>query len=146
MPGDAPHASQEAANLELLKTMPFAVTVGITLEVASADQVVAQMPWTAERSTAGGALHGGAVMTLADSAGAVCAYLNLPEGAGTSTVSSSTSFLRAVRGGQVQAVARPLHVGRSFVVVVVELTDDQGRLVAQVTQTQAVLVAAKGRS
>ena len=84
-------------------------------------------------------MHGGALMTLADSVGAVCAYLNLPEGASTSTVSSSTSLVRGVRSGEAHAVARPLHVGRSFILVGVEVTDDDGRLVASVSQNQAVL-------
>jgi uncharacterized protein (TIGR00369 family) len=84
-------------------------------------------------------MHGGALMTLADSVGAVCAFLNLPDGASTSTVSSTTSLVRGVRSGSAHAVARPVHVGRSFILVGVEVTDDDGRLVAQVTQTQAVL-------
>ena len=98
------------------------------------------LEWTAERCTAGGILHGGALMTLADSVGGLCAYLNLPEGAtGTATVESKTNFFRAVRGGEVTATARPLHVGRTLIVVQTDLRDDDGRFVAQVTQTQAVL-------
>ena len=83
--------------------------------------------------------HGGAIMTLADSVGAVCAFLNLPEGASTSTTSSATTFVRGVRSGIVTALARPLHVGRSTIAVVTEVRDDSQRLVAQVTQSQAVL-------
>ena len=92
------------------------------------------------RCTAGGMLHGGVLMSLADSAAAVCAFLNLPEGSsGTTTVESKTNFLRAVREGLVTASSTPLHKGRRFIVVETELTDDQERLVAKVTQTQAVL-------
>jgi len=80
-------------------------------------------------------------MTLADSVGAVCAFLNLPAGAGTSTLASSTSLLRAVRSGTVLATARPLSAGRTVIVVQTELREDTGRLVAQTTQTQAVLRA-----
>jgi acyl-coenzyme A thioesterase PaaI-like protein len=36
-------------------------------------------------------------------------------------------------------VTRPLHVGRSFIVVQTDLLDSDQRRVAQVTQTQAVL-------
>ena len=79
-------------------------------------------------------------MALADSAGAVCAFLNLPDGAGgTTTLDSRTSFLRAVREGSVTATATPLHAGRRVVVVETELRDDAGRLVAKTSQTQAVL-------
>jgi len=66
-------------------------------------------------------------------------FLHVPEGASTTTVESKTNFLRGVREGHVEAVARPLHVGRSFIVVDTELVDPTGRLVARVTQTQAVL-------
>ena len=126
---------------QLLAAMPFAVAAGVLLDSASSEQVRGRLPWSPERCTAGGVLHGGAVMTLADSVGAVCAFLNLPSGASTSTVSSTTSLVRAVRAGEAHATARPLHVGRSFILVQVEVTDDDGRLVAQVSQTQAVLGA-----
>jgi uncharacterized protein (TIGR00369 family) len=124
---------------QLVAMMPFAAMLGIRISSAAPEQVVGQLEWAPERSTAGGALHGGALMALADTVGAACAYLNLPDGASTSTVSSSTAFLRGVRAGWVVATARPLHVGRSTIAVVTELRDDRDRLVAQVTQTQAVL-------
>jgi 1,4-dihydroxy-2-naphthoyl-CoA hydrolase len=126
---------------QLLALMPFAVATGVELDRASPSEVAGRLPWAPERCTAGGVLHGGALMTLADTVGAVCAFLNLPAGASTSTVSSSTSLMRAVRSGAAHAVARPLHVGRSFITVAVDLTDDEGRPVAHVTQTQAVLAA-----
>jgi 1,4-dihydroxy-2-naphthoyl-CoA hydrolase len=119
--------------------MPFARTLGITIGEAGAAQVVGQMDWSQEKTTTGGGMHGGALMALADSVGAVCAFLNLPAGAGTSTTSSSTVFVRAVREGTVTATARPLHAGRSTIAITTQLTDAAGRLVAQVTQTQAVL-------
>lgn len=79
-------------------------------------------------------------MALADSAGGWCAFLNLPDGAtGTATVTSATNFLRPVTSGYVEAVARPLNVGRTVIVLDTELRDAAGRLAARVTQTQAVL-------
>ena len=92
--------------------MPFAAGLGIELDRAEAGEVRGRLAWAPERCTAGGTLHGGALMTLADSVGAICAFLNLPEGATTATTSSSTVFLRAVRKGEVTAVARPLRAGR----------------------------------
>lgn len=124
---------------DLLALMPFARTLGLDLVSVDPAEVVGTLDWAPERTTAGGGLHGGALMALADTVGAVCAHLNLPPGTGTSTTSSSTVFLRAVRSGTVTATARPLHAGRSTVAVVTELRDAEGRLVAQVTQTQAVL-------
>jgi 1,4-dihydroxy-2-naphthoyl-CoA hydrolase len=126
---------------ELLNHMPFAAGLGIELDAATADEVRGRLAWAPERCTAGGVMHGGALMTLADTVGAVCAFLNLPEGATTTTVSSSTAFMRAVREGEVTAVARPLHTGRTVIVVQTDLTGGDGRRVAQVIQTQAVLPA-----
>lgn len=127
--------------MDLVELMPYAATLGIRLDVTDPGEVVGRLPCAESLATAGGALHGGALMSLADSVGAVCAYLNLPDGATTATTSSSTVFLRAVRSGDVTATARPLHVGRTTIAVGTELRDEQGRLVAQVTQTQAVLAA-----
>ena len=84
-------------------------------------------------------LHGGALMALADTCGGVCAFLNLPDDAqGTATVESKTNFLRAVREGTITASTRPLHCGRTLVVLETELTRDDGSLVAKVTQSQAI--------
>jgi uncharacterized protein (TIGR00369 family) len=78
-------------------------------------------------------------MALADSAGAVAAFLNLPDGADTATIESKTNFFRAVRDGTVEAVSRVLHAGTSTIVVETEVTRADGKLVAKTTQTQAVL-------
>jgi 1,4-dihydroxy-2-naphthoyl-CoA hydrolase len=123
----------------LVAAMPHAAALGVVLESASAEEVVGGFDWAEERCTANGVIHGGALMALADSVGAVCAFLGLPPGTTTATTSSTTHFLRAVREGRVTATARPLHRGRAQVVVKTDVTDAQGRLVATVTQSQAVL-------
>lgn len=136
-------SEQQTANLtteQMRALMPLTQTLGIELVSASKKQVVGTLEWAERLTTTGGLLHGGALMTLADSVGAVLAFLNLPERATTSTTSSSTVFLRGAARGVVTATARPLHVGRRTIAVVVELTDEQGRALAQVTQSQAVLV------
>jgi uncharacterized protein (TIGR00369 family) len=121
-------------------TMPLCAHLGVRGVRADADQVVLTMEWRPELCTIGGLLHGGAVMALADSAGAVAAFLNLPEGAaGTSTISSSTSFLRGVREGTVTATSTVLHRGGSTIAVETAVTDADDRLIAKVAQTQAVL-------
>jgi 1,4-dihydroxy-2-naphthoyl-CoA hydrolase len=97
------------------------------------------MAWAPERCTAGGVMHGGAIMVLADTLGGACAFLNLPEGASTSTIESKTNFFRGVRAGTAHGTTHPLHVGRTTIVVQTDVSDDEGRRVAQVTQTQAVL-------
>jgi uncharacterized protein (TIGR00369 family) len=131
-------ASIDTAGLHAL--VPLAQTLGLRVAAAGPDAVTLELDHRPELCTAGGVLHGGAVMALADTAGALCAYLNLPEGAaGTTTVESKTNLLAAVRGGTLVASATPLHIGSRLVVVETELRRDDGRLVAKTTQTQAVL-------
>jgi 1,4-dihydroxy-2-naphthoyl-CoA hydrolase len=124
----------------LRDAMPFIAVLGMRAISASAQEVRARIDWDASLCTAGGTLHGGLLMALADACGGWCAYLNLPaDAAGTATVESKTNFLRGVSAGYVEAVAHPLHVGRTFIVADTELRDREGRLVARTTQTQAVL-------
>lgn len=128
----------------LLALIPFAKTLGIELDEAAAQRVVARMTWAQDLCTAGGVIHGGALMAFADTIGALCAAANLPPGAGTATIESKTNFFRAVRGGEITATSKPLHLGRSTIVAQTDLVDDRDRLVAQVTQTQAVLPGRPG--
>jgi putative phosphoribosyl transferase len=124
---------------ELVAMMPFTAGLGVVLDAAQPDEVRGRLAWAPELCTTGGLLHGGALIAFADSLGGICAFLNLPPGARTATTSSTTVFTRAVRDGEVTAVTRPLHVGRTVIVVQTDLSDSTGRRVAQVTQTQAVL-------
>ena len=141
--GDAAAEGAAGGLQELVAMMPFAAGLGVVLDAAQPDEVRGHMAWAPERCTTGGLLHGGALMALADSLGGICAYLNLPSGARTATTSSATVFIRAIRDGEVIAVARPLHVGRTVIVVQTDLLDQAGRRVAQVTQTQAVLAGTR---
>ena len=122
--------------------MPFAQLIGAEAMRADADEVRLRLAWDPALCTSGGLLHGGAVMALADTAGGWCASLNLPDDAsGTATVESKTNFLRGVRSGSIEAVSTVLHKGRTFIVVDTNVREDGdgGRLVARITQTQAVL-------
>jgi uncharacterized protein (TIGR00369 family) len=120
--------------------VPLAVTLGITADAADAKEVVLSLDWASKLTTGGGVLHGGIVMALADTSGAVCAFLNLPEGAGgTTTIESKTNFFAATRSGTVKAHSRPLHVGRRVIVVETEIRGQDGKLAAKTIQSQAVL-------
>ena len=130
----------EQLTREFGELMPLTATLGISVSRFEAAEVRVSLAWAPGLCTAGGALHGGVIMALADSAGGACAYLNLPAGAqGTTTVESKTNFLRAVREGMIEATSRVLHAGRTLIVVESEVRDAQRRLVAKVTQTQLVL-------
>jgi 1,4-dihydroxy-2-naphthoyl-CoA hydrolase len=120
--------------------VPLAALLGVRVAGAEPESVRLELDWREELCTAGGVMHGGALMSLADTAGALCAFLNLPEGAaGTTTVESKTNLLAAVRDGTVCAIATPLRAGGTLIVVETELRDGDGRLAAKTIQTQAVL-------
>lgn len=136
-PGQAPAPAPGPAFGEL---MPFAASIGVEILASAAEEVQGRLAWSPHLCTAGGILHGGAIMALADSTGALCAFNNIPgDSPRTTTIESKTNFFRAVRSGFVLATSRPLHAGRSVVVVDTALTDSEGRLVARVTQSQLVL-------
>ena len=127
---------------DLVALMPFAQLLGVELTAATADEVTGRLAWREDLCTTAGLLHGGVMMAFADSLGAVCAFLNLPDGATTATIESKTNFFRGIREGAVHATTKPLHVGRTTIVVQTDLRDDRGKPVAQVTQTQAVIPGA----
>jgi 1,4-dihydroxy-2-naphthoyl-CoA hydrolase len=133
-------APDPALTQRIHETAPYTRLLGMELVSATPEEVRSRLPWDESRCTAGGILHGGVLMGLADSAGGLLAFLNLPAGArGTATIESKTNFLAAVRSGHVHAVSRPLHRGRTTIVVDTDVFDDDGRRVARVTQTQAIL-------
>jgi len=122
------------------QAMPLCAMLGVRADKYAAEEVMLALDWAPSLCTTGGILHGGAIMSLADSAGAACAFLNLPKDAtGTSTIESKTNFLGAVRAGSVTATATPLHAGATTIVIETAVRDSSGRLVAKVTQTQMVL-------
>jgi 1,4-dihydroxy-2-naphthoyl-CoA hydrolase len=124
--------------------LPFAELMGIELIEAVPERVVGAMNVRAELCTRPAVLHGGAIMAFADTLGAAGTILNLPEGAGTTTIESKTNFIAAAPlGARVTGEATPLHRGRRTMVWQTRITTAEGRLVALVTQTQLVLEPTK---
>jgi 1,4-dihydroxy-2-naphthoyl-CoA hydrolase len=124
---------------QLAAAIPLAGLLGVEVDDASKDEVHGRMKWRQDLCTSVEVMHGGALMAFADTLGALCASLNLPPGAFTTTIESKTNFFRAVRSGEVHGTTKPLHAGRTTIVVQTDVRDDVGKLVAQTTQTQAVL-------
>jgi uncharacterized protein (TIGR00369 family) len=133
-------ASVDAERTALVRQlMPFAEVLEVEILSGERDRVVARVAWAEDRCTFGGALHGGYLMAVADTVGATCAALNLPEGAGTSTIESKTNFFRGVTAGTAIVTSEPLHVGRRTIVIQTDVTRDDGKLVTRTIQTQAVI-------
>ncbi len=121
------------------RAMPFARDLGLRDVRGDGSGIVAVADWAPEHCTGGNTLHGGYLMTVADTLGALCAGGNLPAGAGTTTIESKTNFLRGVTSGTIQIKSEPIHVGRMIIVVQTDITRDDGKLASRTTQTQAVL-------
>lgn len=120
--------------------LPFARLMGVETLEATPQRVRLRLFVREDLCTTGGILHGGAIMALADTAGALGAALNLPEGARTTTLESKTNFVGSARAGAVvTAEAAPLHVGRRTSVWQTRIEDETGRLVAAITQTQLTI-------
>ena len=117
----------------------LAELLGIRFVEAGKDRVVAELTIRDDLRTVGGSLHGGTLMAFADTVGATATVLNLPRGAGTTTLESKTNFFAAGRQGVVRAESVPLHRGRRTMVWQTRMTDESGRLLAQTIQTQMVL-------
>jgi uncharacterized protein (TIGR00369 family) len=117
----------------------LAELLGIRFVETSPERVVAELVVREALTTVGGALHGGALMALADTVGAAATILNLPAGATTTTLESKTNFLAAARSGTVRAESTPLHRGRRTMVWQTRVTDASGHLLAVTVQTQMVL-------
>jgi uncharacterized protein (TIGR00369 family) len=117
----------------------FGDVVGVRIVEARKDKVVAEFDWRPDLCTVGGILHGGALMAVADQVGATAAFLNLPAGAGTTTLESKTNFFAGCKGGRVRVEATALHVGGRTSVWQTRLYDEAGKLLSQTLQTQMVL-------
>jgi uncharacterized protein (TIGR00369 family) len=91
----------------LIALMPFAGHLGLVLDEADASRVVIRLDWAPHLCTSGGVMHGGVLMSLADTAGALVTFLGLPEGKTTATITSTSHMFRPVSGGTVRAVAVP---------------------------------------
>jgi uncharacterized protein (TIGR00369 family) len=119
---------------------PMAKALGFRTLSATRERVVVECEVRPEHGNRNGVMHGGMVMALADNTGGTATFLNLPEGASTTTIESKTNFFAAIRVGEIaRAEATPLHRGRSTQVWQTRITRPDGKLAALVTQTQMVL-------
>ena len=133
--------SQIQAIQSLLEPL-FPGLMGVELLDVTNERVTAALRVRPDLCTTGGTMHGGALMAFADTLGGVATYVNLPPNTRTTTIESSTKFLRgAPVGSTVHAECTAFHKGRTTMVwqTLVRSADD--RLCAVVTQTQLVIPA-----
>ena len=135
----AEHVSQFVAD-----PLPFAKLLGLELVTVTPERVEAVLQVREELCTRPAVLHGGAVMALADTLGAIATVANLAEGTTTTTIESKTNFFAAIPvGDTARAECTPLHRGRTTMVWQTRVTRGDGRVAALVIQTQLVLPASR---
>lgn len=133
---------ESVQSLETLFAKLLPGLMGIHLSEATADRVVATMKVRPDLCTVGKVLHGGVIMAFADTLGAVGTFQNLPPGARTTTIDSTTKFISgALEGTTVIGECTPFHRGRTTMVWQTLVKAESGKLCAVVTQTQLVLPA-----
>lgn len=130
----------DPASIDLRIRGTLGETLGLRFVETDADRTVAELVVRDALRTIGGAVHGGTLMAMADTVGAVATFVNLPAGATTTTLESKTNFFAAGRDGVLQAVSTPLHKGRRTQVWQTRITDASGRLLSLTIQTQMVLM------
>ena len=122
--------------------LPFAKLLGLELVTVTPDRVEAVLRVREDLCTRPAVLHGGVVMALADTLGAIATVANLPEGTTTTTIESKTNFFAAIPvGDTARAECTPLHRGRTTMVWQTRVTRSDGRVAALVIQTQLVMPA-----
>ena len=138
---NANDTADAALRLQAIAEMqpPFSRLMGAKIIEVSRDRVVAEVLVREELTNRNGGLHGGAVMAIADNLGGTATFLNMPGGAGTTTIESKTNFFAAVPfGDTVRAECTPLHRGRTTMVWQTRIIRGDGKLAAIVTQTQLI--------
>ena len=128
--------------IEAHATEGFGGFLGVIVTSADRNRVTGQMEVAAHHLNGAGVIHGGALMSFADELGARGAMANLPRGCATTTIESKTNFFRGCGPGLLQGESVPLHLGRRTMVWQTTLTQDAGKPLAIVTQTQMVLEGA----
>ena len=119
---------------------PFSKLLGVRFLSATPERVVAELTVREELCTTPATLHGGAIMAFADTLGACATVINLREGCGTTTIESKTNFFApAPAGSKVIGECTALHRGKRTMAWPTRVTNEAGRLLAVVTQTQMVL-------
>lgn len=117
----------------------FIEVLGVTFTEVSKDRIRAEMEAGPIHTNGNGVVHGGVYMSFADTLGARGAIMNLPDNCMTSTLESKTNLLRGMSTGKILGESVPVHVGRTTQVWRTTLTNEEGKKLAEITQTQLVI-------
>ena len=123
-------------------------TLGIRLVEASPERAIAQLDFRPELQQLTGLFHTGAILALADST-ATWGSMQVVDPSGSLAadqfplaVQLNVNLLRNVGEGTLTAETRPVHRGRTMIVMETEVRDQRDRRLALVTTTHLVLAGA----
>jgi 1,4-dihydroxy-2-naphthoyl-CoA hydrolase len=131
-----------SANCTRILTGGMSRSLGFRITGLRPKKLTAEMKLRPRHLNSNGRVNGGAIMAFADQLGAVGAAMHRPAGYRGGTMESKTNFFTAGSGTMLFAVCVPLHIGRTTSVWQTTISDEAGRRVAIVTQTQMALPAA----
>ncbi len=127
---------------EQLRTIrnPYGDLMGLVIDSANVEEVRASLVLDPEKHMQPfGIVHGGVYATIAETLASLGAALSAaPAGRNAVGLENHTSFLRAVRGGRIEAVANAVYRGNTTHVWTIEMSGPDGRLVARSTVRMAL--------
>ena len=135
--GPAPQElpAEELARLrETFARVPYVGLLGFEFVRAERGAATFALEVREELTRMGGILHGGAVVSLLDTAAAFAVHTVIEPDGRTVTVDLTVHFLRPASSGRVEAHARILRRGRRVCIISVEARDD-AEIIATATMT-----------
>jgi len=124
-----------------LKTLfaPWVQSLNLQVLSARAGRAELRLPFSDHLCREGGTVCGQALMSAADTAMVFAIMSMFGEFRPTTTVSLNTSFMRAIAMGDVHIEAVVRKPGRTMMFGNIDLTDQDGKLVAQSTTSYMML-------
>jgi len=137
MPNEEPLSPnfKKALLNRLPERMAFWNLLGIEFEDVGSGWSKMRMPFSEKLTNSTGAGHGGALFTLADSAGSMALVSMAAKGEVVLTVEMKINFLKPFTSGVAVASAHILHCGKTTALGDVEIKGQDGSLLAKGSTT-----------
>lgn len=127
-------------SLNALNSGTLMQSLGIEFIEVGADYIVGRMPVDERTFQPMGLLHGGANVALAESLGSVGTYLTLDTNKHSGVcIEINANHISSSMSGYVTGKATLLHAGKTTHVWVVEIRDEQNKLISSSRMTMMIL-------
>ncbi|MFQ5920273.1 MAG: PaaI family thioesterase [Thermoplasmata archaeon] len=124
---------------------PVARLIGFRLVSIEPGTAVVELEASEDHANPMGTLHGGILCDIADAAMGLAYAATLEAGESFATLELKINYLRPFWTGDLTAVGKVLHAGRSVGVTECDVEDGAGRLVARATSTCMTLRGERAR-